>query len=222
MRRTARGSIRKLAGGVLVASGLGLCAAVIFHPAQEPESDDLQTRRSEWFYRQRAFPHPYVPAGARQLALRELDAKLQAETARRATGITAPAVASWSYLGPQPIQTPYTDPIVSGRVTSLAVDPQNADVVYLGGAQGGVWKTIDGGSNWTPLTDTQASTAIGSLALDPANHNVIYAGTGEENFSGDSYYGAGLLKSTDAGTTWEHICWVFCGPVGQDGFYGGG
>lgn len=217
----ARRSVRKIAGALLVASGLVLCAAVVFRQAQEKEADDVQKKRAEWFYRQRAYPNPYVPAGARQLALGELDTKLQAETRQRAASPTAP-LASWSYLGPQPIQTPYTDPLVSGRVTALAVDPQNADVVYLGGAQGGVWKTIDGGSNWTPLTDAQPSTAIGSLAIDPANHNVIYAGTGEENFSGDSYYGAGILKSTDAGATWAQLCWVFCGPVGPDSYYGGG
>src|SRR5437763_3290095 len=139
MRRALRGSIRKLAGGVLVASGLGLCAAVIFHPAQEKESDDLQKRRADWFYRQRAFPHRYVPAGARQLALRELDAKLEREQARRAARIAAPAAASWTYIGPQPIQTPYTDPIVSGRGTAVAVAPHDATVVVAGGAHGGGW-----------------------------------------------------------------------------------
>ena len=59
-----------------------------------------------------------------------------------------------------------------------------------------MWKTTNGGTTWTPLTDRQASTAIGSIALDPSNPSTIYAGTGEENFSGDSYYGAGILKST--------------------------
>ncbi len=128
---------------------------------------------------------------------------------------------AWTFIGPQPIQSPYSAPILSGRVTAIAVDPHNFSIVYLGGAQGGIWKTVNGGTTWTPMTDTQASTAIGSIAIDPTRPNVIYVGTGEETFSGDSYYGAGILKSMDAGVTWTQICGPFCGPVGQ-GFDGGG
>jgi hypothetical protein len=188
---------------------------------QEKEERDPQRQRQEWFYRQRAYPHNYVPAGAHQRALKQLEQKLAAEKTTRARfALSAPP--SWTFIGPQPIDTPYTDPVVSGRVTALAIDPGNVNTVYLGGAQGGVWKTTNGGTAWTPLTDTQASTAIGSIALDPSNSSTIYVGTGEENFSGDSYFGAGILKSTDGGTTWTQFCGPFCGPVGPDGFYGGG
>jgi len=86
-------------------------------------------------------------------------------------------------------------------------------VVYLGAAQGGVWKTTDGGLTWTPLTDSQQTLAIGSLALDQSNPDIVYAGTGEENFSGDSYYGAGVLKSSDGGATGQLLgTTVFGGP----------
>jgi photosystem II stability/assembly factor-like uncharacterized protein len=154
--------------------------------------------------------------------LKQLEQKLRAEETSRRT-LTQPASnPSWTFIGPQPIDTPYSAPIVSGRVTALAIDPGNVNTVYLGAAQGGVWKTTNGGTNWTPLTDTQASTAIGSIVLDPSNSSTIYVGTGEENFSGDSYFGAGILKSTDGGNTWTELCGPFCGPVGQDGYYGGG
>lgn len=60
-----------------------------------------------------------------------------------------------------------------------------------------MWKTTDAGVHWTALADSQPSLAVGSIAIDPPNHSTIYAGTGEEKFSGDSYYGTGILKSTD-------------------------
>jgi hypothetical protein len=186
--------------------------------AQEARRADLAQWREAWFYRQRAYPHRYIPAGAHLRALQQLDQHIAAE---QAGPLAAPATPSWTLVGPQPIDTPYYAAAVSGRVSALAVVPGNPNVLYLGGAQGGVWKSVDGGANWVPLTDTQASTAIGSLAIDPANSNTIYVGTGEENFSGDSYYGSGILKSTDGGSTWTHTCGPFCGPVGSDS-YGGG
>lgn len=186
---------------------------------QEREQSDIMRERSEWFYSQRAYPNKYVPAGARLNALRELDLMTASELG---LGLATASNPSWNLIGPKPIKTPYTDPVVSGRVSALAVDPGNPSVVYAGAAQGGIWKTTTAGSSWSPLTDRQASLAIGSIALDPTNSNTIYVGTGEENFSGDSYYGAGILKSTNGGTAWAHLCGPFCGPVGQDGFYGGG
>jgi len=103
----------------------------------------------------------------------------------------------WTLIGPQPTYDGF-----SGRVTAIAINPLDPNTVYLGGAEGGVWKTTDGGARWKPLTDFQPALAIGSLAIDPSNPNVIYAGTGEANFNGDSYFGMGVLKSTDAGVTW--------------------
>ena len=46
---------------------------------------------------------------------------------------------------------------------------------------------------------------MGSLAVAPSNDNVVYGGTGEGHLSGDSYFGNGILKSTDGGTTWTHV-----------------
>src|SRR5438046_3081863 len=101
--------------------------------------------------------------------------------------------ATWTLIGPEPTMPdegfPYGgSPTVSGRVTALAVDLTNSSVVYLGAAEGGVWKTTDGGTTWNPLTDFEPSLAVGSIAIDPSNHNTMYVGTGEENFSGDSYF----------------------------------
>src|SRR5882724_10749262 len=222
VRRRTRVLICGLLALLLVLAGLGLLAVALQPP--EREEPDVQRQRQEWFYRQRAFPHTYIPAGAHHRALDQLEQKVTAEEAARASfAQSAPeSNPSWTFIGPQPIHTPYSDPVVSGRVTALAVDPANVNTVYLGSAQGGVWKTTNGGTTWTPLTDRQASTAIGSIALDPSNSSTIYVGTGEENFSGDSYYGAGIFKSTNGGSTWTQSCGPFCGPVAKDGYYGGG
>jgi len=114
--------------------------------------------------------------------------------------------SNWVQLGPTAIPNGQTYSsarvLVTGRVTSIVVDPVSTNTIYIGTAQGGVWKTTDGGLSWLPKTDNEVSLAIGSLVMDPGNHLVLYAGTGEGNFSGDSYYGNGILKSTDGGNTW--------------------
>ena len=60
-------------------------------------------------------------------------------------------------------------------------------------------------SAWSPKTDNLPSLAIGALAIAPSNDAIVYAGTGEGALSGDSYFGNGVLKSTDGGNTWDHV-----------------
>ncbi|MEM7454360.1 MAG: hypothetical protein AAF456_08385 [Planctomycetota bacterium] len=114
------------------------------------------------------------------------------QAAQRSGGI----VPAWLQRGPNNIQ---------GRVTDLAVDPRDDDVCYIGAAEGGVFRTIDGGSTWVPVFDDQPSMSMGAVALDPLNPDIVYAGTGEPNTSADSYPGTGIYKSLDQGTTWNHI-----------------
>jgi photosystem II stability/assembly factor-like uncharacterized protein len=198
--------------------------------------EDNPREREKWFYDQRAYPLKQIPAGIRQKAFERLEEMRRAERQRaKAPNIEAliqAGLLSWIPIGPQPGNSPHFG-AVSGRIGAIAVDPTNADIVYLGGAQGGIWKTTDGGQNWVPLTDSQASLAIGAIAIDasscnPAPCKTIYAGTGEQTFSGSSYYGAGVLKSTDAGATWTQMGnppgFPFVGPFagGQNSFAFGG
>jgi len=90
----------------------------------------------------------------------------------------------------------------SGRDSGIAADPTDPNTIYVAATGGGVWKTTNGGGSWLPLTDNQPGLFMGSIALAPSNPKVIYAGTGQADNSGDSYYGEGVLKSTDAGATW--------------------
>src|SRR5438552_3037286 len=145
-------------------------------PAQvweRPEDDDPAARHA-WFYNQRAYPLPSIPPGARRDAIREIArtdalARLQRQAFpaialgmnnRAAAAIDA---ATWTLIGPRPTDGA-TNRATSGRVNAIAIDPRNNDVVYLGAAEGGVWKTTDGGVTWTPLTDDQPSLANGAIA----------------------------------------------------------
>src|SRR5262245_16762106 len=129
--------------------------------------------------------------------------------------VAAPSSASgqtfyyWYNIGPQPINTLDDDDNIvgqdSGRVAALAVDPSNSNHWLIGAAQGGIWETTDAGNTWNPRTDNQASLGMGAIAFAPGNPSRVYAGTGEANFRGDAYAGAGLLLSQNGGTSWQMI-----------------
>ncbi|MGB5658899.1 MAG: glycosyl hydrolase, partial [Thermoanaerobaculia bacterium] len=79
------------------------------------------------------------------------------------------------------------------------------NILYVGAASGGVWKTIDGGLSFEPIFDDQPIASIGDLALAPSNPDVIYVGTGEANVRNSVSYGNGIYKSTDGGASWKHM-----------------
>ena len=111
-----------------------------------------------------------------------------------------PAHASeWQELGPAPLTPgPYT-----GRTSAIIASPTDPNRYYVGGATGGVWRTVDGGTTWEPLMDDMPVMSIGALAMDPFDENVIYAGSGEANFANHCIYGLGLYKSTNGGDSWD-------------------
>lgn len=113
----------------------------------------------------------------------------------------APNGGVWTPLGPAPEVTGQGGSN-SGRITSIAVNPQNSSDIWIGSADGGVWNSLDGGTSWVPMTDSQQTLSIGAIAIDPSNPQVIYVGTGEANFNLDGFWGDGILKSTDHGQTW--------------------
>ncbi len=157
--------------------------------------------RQHYFVAQRAYPRDTLPAGALLKAWEQ--ARREMRALRR--GVAAPR---WENIGPAPMRNSQIGKHqvnVYGRVTALAMDPRNGNVVYLGTALGGVWKTTDAGNTWTPLTDDQPSLAVGAIALAPSNPDIVYVGTGEPTPGLDNYYGVGLLKSTDGGRTWQHL-----------------
>jgi hypothetical protein len=162
-------------------------------------------------------------AAARSLPGRRFAAAQSAHS--RATPMQSSTSSStsdptWTPLGPAAVITP-TYGLVSGRITAAAIDPSDptGNRVYLGTTGGGVWSANKAASStaagivFTPLTDgvtalggaTDASISIGALTVQPGGTGVILAGTGDPNDVLDSYYGAGILYSTDSGHTWSLI-----------------
>ena len=127
-----------------------------------------------------------------------------------------PGASNWVQVGPMSTTNgpPYAKNLQfwTGRISSILIDPTAAGTMYIGAAKGGVWKTTDGGKKWAPMSDDEMSLAIGAMALAPNDAQTVYAGTGEGNIfyvvnvpdsTQESYYGAGFLKSTNGGTSWN-------------------
>src|SRR5258705_9851866 len=139
-----------------------------------------------------------VPDGAREKAIRLMDRQESQMKANGRFTNTSPTVdtTNWVFIGPNPIplgQTQGTRVAVSGRTISIAIHPTNPDIVYVGTAQGGLYKSTNGGTNWTKLFEFQLETlAIGAITIDPTDSSIVYVGTGENGQSADSFAGKGL------------------------------
>lgn len=123
---------------------------------------------------------------------------------------------TWVPIGPSPIpngQTVGAVTPVSGRTISIAIHPTNPDIVYVGTANGGLYRSLDGGTSWVPMMDSALSLAIGSVAIAPSQPETIYVGTGEVNFSQDSFFGVGIYRIDNASS----VNPILTGPLNQDG-----
>lgn len=137
--------------------------------------------------------------------------------------LPASLLQAWTPLGPSPIpngQTTAVSQAVSGRVTNIVIHPTNENIVYVGTAQGGVYRTLDGGTTWTALTDDALSLANGALALDPLDPTTLFVGTGEGNLSADSFFGVGLYIIKHADTTPQLLGPFNLDTTGTDVFTG--
>ena len=95
--------------------------------------------------------------------------------------------------------------LMSGRISDIAIHPQDHNVWYLAVGSGGVWKTVNAGTTWTPIFDAQPSYSIGCVTIDPNNPDVIWVGTGE-NVSGRHVgFGDGVYLSLNGGRTWQNM-----------------
>src|SRR5271156_5185908 len=219
---------RVISVSLLVLSGLSVARAqgakktAPETPIADADDDHVE-QRSEWFLHGRVVPGK----SSAELRHRAYQAKMQARAARLARAQSAHAdfqpqssSGTWTPLGPVPLASDATGDgfqnynQVSGRATAVAIDPADpsGNTVYIGGAQGGVWKSTNAASSiadnvtWPPITADRAPLSTGAIAIQPGNTisatSVILVGTGEADNSGDSYFGLGILRSADGGNSW--------------------
>lgn len=91
----------------------------------------------------------------------------------------------------------------SGRIMSVAIDPANENIAYVGTASGGIFKTTNRGGLWSPVADKLNSMHVAALAIDPSNSSIVYAGTGETYTQGDDYGYMGVYVSRNGGASWS-------------------
>jgi len=167
--------------------------------------------------RARSFAATIVKA-ATALGRRRRKTRARRVRARARAAPPVPTAAIWQSIGPSLVpngQTYGSNRVdVIGRVSSIAVDPQNPKHVLVGGAGGGIWESSDTGATWQPRTDQMPSLAIGAITFDPSTAKRVYAGSGEGNFY--SNLGAGVYRSIDGGTTWTVLA---SAPFVGVGFY---
>jgi len=94
-------------------------------------------------------------------------------------------------------------------VTTVAIPETPASAhrrtMFAGARTGGVWRTTNSGTTWEPVTDSAGITSVGAIAVAPSNANVVWVGTGDNSLTRSAYWGDGVYKSTDGGTTWANM-----------------
>ena len=183
---------RLLFSGLIIAAfSIGCFQLAERQTPADPGLDRFENKHfpNDHFHLQRAYPDRSVDIQAYSSGL------YQARYDAQNRGIGA-FPGAWTVQGPGNI---------GARVNTIAVHPTDPDVIYIGYAGGGVWKTSDGGVNWSPIFDEQPFLAIGDIALDPTDPQIVYVGTGDPNVSGYPAIGDGVYKSTDGGQSWVHL-----------------
>jgi len=139
----------------------------------------------EWMASQRMYPYNEIKT---DVYLQEMKkAQLMTQQSAKSDDF------QWELVGPTNI---------GGRITDIEVPADQSDIIYVGAASGGVFKTEDQGSSWQQIFHGIPTISIGDMAIDPQNSDVLYVGTGEANSSSFSFIGSGIYKSNDGGVNW--------------------
>lgn len=152
-----------------------------------------QFRRWEWFVGQRVDSTGHMPSGFE--LLREVE-RTNMLRGYRSEG-------DWTAIGP--IGSPSA--IIGypahgiGRITGLAFHPTDSNTMWTGAPAGGLWRTTDNGDNWQNMTPDWPNLGVGDIVINHLDPDTMYLASGDGSVS--DTYSYGLLRSADAGTTWE-------------------
>ncbi|NNF33425.1 MAG: hypothetical protein HKN68_04920 [Saprospiraceae bacterium] len=106
------------------------------------------------------------------------------------------AKMKWRAIGPANM---------GGRVTAVEGTPGDPSTFYVAGADGGLFKTTNGGTTFDEIFKDQRAYSVGAIIIAPSDQNVIYLGSGEGDPRNSVGYGNGVYRSTDGGESWDHV-----------------
>ena len=147
---------------------IGVVSGIVVFYSVDRDKHEPKQAPNDWFFRQRAYPYEEINYEARKGAW-ERAQQFNASHLERGEG--------WVFRGPLNI---------GGRISAVAMHPENPQLIYVGAASGGIFKTVDGGGSWEPVFDDALSLSIGDIKLAPSDPSIIYVGTGEANAGGGS------------------------------------
>jgi len=104
---------------------------------------------------------------------------------------------------------------MSGRIGAIDAVAANPNIIYVGAATGGLWRSVDGGVTWNPLMDDHPASSIGAVSVFQAAPDVVWVGTGEKGRRNSAGSGTGVYKSLDAGKTWQHVGLANTGAISE-------
>lgn len=94
---------------------------------------------------------------------------------------------------------------MSGRIGAIDAVAANPNIIYVGAATGGLWKSTDQGITWTPVFDDQPVASIGAIAINQSNPDIVWVGTGEAAPRNSVGVGRGVYLTKDGGKTWKFL-----------------
>jgi photosystem II stability/assembly factor-like uncharacterized protein len=159
-------------------------------------SDYQSYKRWEYFFKNRLDESGNVVSGSKlfEAYQNQLDKNTRSS-----------AASSWEYIGSTSVPANGGG---AGRINTMEFDPQNPVIIWVGAANGGLWRSGNGGATWTTNTDFLPNLSISDIAINPSNTNEVYVATGDNNGyeQGLSFWGGtystGILKSTNGGNSW--------------------
>lgn len=121
-------------------------------------------------------------------------------------GVQAGLWAQWDTISLNGLRARSIGPAgMSGRITSIDAVADDPNVIFVGSATGGLWKSVNGGIKWKAVFDQQPVASIGAVAVCQAYPSLVWVGTGEAHTRNSAGLGNGVYKSLDGGESWRHM-----------------